>query len=159
MKHYLATLAGAVSVAAVLIIPAWAIDVQPGGKAGAAVTVGQATTDDDDEIIDRCECDGGPLEVIVVRVAGGTDPVRLDRIVGAVARTNDGVQVGTVIKADNNTGDNAIVVIVSVQDGALPVGRIAVRRTGFYYQDGIVIIDTTMADLLSSVQSAANAGA
>lgn len=160
MKHYLAMLAGAISVAALTFVPAWAIDVQPGGKGGASVTVGQATTDDDDEIIDRCECDGGPLESIVVRVAGGgTDPVRVDRVVGASARTSDGVAVGAVIKADNNTGDNAIVIIVRIDDDSLPMDRIAVRRTAFYYDDGIIIIDTSMADLLSSVQSAANAGA
>ncbi|MHA1559495.1 MAG: hypothetical protein ACTSWI_02350 [Alphaproteobacteria bacterium] len=159
MKHYLAMLAGVVSVTAVMFAPAWAIDVQPGGKGGASVTVGEATTDDGDEIIDRCECDGGPLEVIVVRVARGTDPVRIDRIVGASARTSDGVQVGVVIKADNNTGDNAIVIIVRVDDDALPMDRIAVRRTAFYYDEGVIVIDTSMADLLSSVQAAANAGA
>lgn len=160
MKHYLAMLAGAVSVAALTFVPAWAIDVQPGGKGGAAVTVGQAITDDDDETIDRCECDGGPLESIVVNIAGGgTDPVRVDRVVGASARTNDGFAVGAVIKADNNTGDNAIVIIVRVDDDSLPVDRIAVRRTAFYYDDGVIIIDTSMADLLSSVQSGANAGA
>ena len=159
MKHYLAMLAGAVSVATLVFAPAWAIDVQPGGKGGATVTVGQATTDDNDETIERCDCDGGPLEVIVVRVASGTDSVRIDRIVGASARTSDGVQVGAVIKADNNSGDNAIVIIVRVDDDALPMDRIAVRRTAFYYDDGIIVIDTSMADLLSSAQAAANAGA
>ena len=159
MRQKLAVLAGALSLIALTIMPASAIDVETGGRGGAAVTVGEATVDDDDVTIDRCECDGGPLERITIRVGGGTDEVAIDNIVGAVARTSDGETVGEVIRADNNTEDNAIVIIIEVADGALPVARIAVRRTAFYLDGSVIVIDTTMADLRQSIQSAVGAGA
>ena len=160
MKRYLGVLAAAVSLTLVAVVPASAIDAQPGGVGGAVATVGAATTDDDDETIDRCDCDGGPLERITVfDQGGGTEVVRIDRLVGAMARTSDGIQVGAIVRVTNNSGDNAIVILIQVRDDAMPVERFAVRRTGFYVDDGIVVIDTTLSDLTQSIQSAANAGA
>ena len=160
MKRYLGVIATAVSLAMIAIVPASAIDAQPGGIGGAVATIGAPTTDANDQTIDRCECDGGPLERITVfNQGGGTEVVRIDSLVGAVARTSDGVQIGTVVRVANNSGDNAIVLIVQVRDDAIPVERFAVRRTAFYVGGGIVTIDTTSGDLSQSVQAAANAGA
>lgn len=158
MKKYLALLTGAIALAAVTVVPAAAIDAQPGGRGGAVATIGAPVTDDDDETIDRCECDGGPLEAIVLPVeGGGTEVIRIDRVVNSVVRTTDGVEIGRVIRADNNNGDLAIVLIVQVNEGVLPADRIALRRTAFYIADGIVIIETTASDLASSIQGVAGA--
>lgn len=162
MRHQLVGLAGA-AVASVIfgIAAASAIDAEPGGGiiGRAEVTIGVATTDANDETIDRCDCDGGPLEAIVVRVSGGgEDTVRIDRIVGQTVRTNDGVAIGPVLNVTNK--GSAIVITVRVDDGVLgTVERIAVRRTGFYMEDGVVVIDTTMSDLSRSVDGVMNAGA
>jgi hypothetical protein len=162
MRHKLVSLAGA-AVALVFfgVLPASAIDAEPGGGiiGRAAVTIGEATTDGNDETVDRCDCDGGPLEAIVVRVSGGgEDTVRIDRIVGQTARTNDGVAIGLVLNVTNK--GSAIVITVRADGGVLgTVERIAVRRTGFYLEDGVVVIDTTMSDLRRSVDAIVNAGA
>ena len=160
MKQYLVGLTAALSIAALAIVPASAIEAQPGGgvAGGASVTIGQATTDENDQEVDRCECDGGPLEAIVVAVEGGGEAtVAVDRIVGQIARTNDGAEVGTVSNVTNR--EKAIVITIRVDDGVLgTVERIAVRRTAFYMADGVVVIDTSLSDLRSSV-SAAAAGA
>jgi len=47
--------------------PAFALDAQPGGRGDATVTVGAATVDQNDMVIERCECDGGPLQSIVAQ--------------------------------------------------------------------------------------------
>ena len=161
MKNLLAVAALAAGLAVIVMVPAAAIDVQPGGRGGAAVTVGEATTDDGDVVLDRCECDGGPLEAMEVYTqGGGTRTVRLERVTGTVIRTRDFVTVGMIIDVSNLTRDNAIVLVVRVDDGVLgTVERIAVRRTGFYWTDGGMIIDTTIGDLQSSVQSVGGAGA
>lgn len=160
MKRYLGVLAAAVSLTMIAIVPATAIDAQPGGIGGAVATIGAPTTDDDDQTIDRCECDGGPLERITVfGQGGGTELVRIDRLMGATVATTDGVEIGVIVRVSNNSGDNAIVLVVEVRGDAIPVERFAVRRTGFYVEGGGVTIDTTASDLAQSIQGAANAGA
>jgi hypothetical protein len=163
MKRYLAGLAAALSFAALAALPASAIDAQPGGGVigGAVVTVGQDVTDANDQTIDRCECDGGPLEAVVVNVeGGGTDTIRIDRIVGLAVRTSDGVDIGRVGNVTNLRVGTAIVATVMVDEGVLgTVERIAVRRTAFYIGDGVLVIETSLADLRSSVLAAAAAGA
>ena len=164
MKRLPAVLAGAGALLLLAFNSAWAVETQPGGPNGAVVTVGDPTTNDDDETIERCQCDGGPLEAITVHTDRGDDVVRIDQLVGRVARTNDGQRVGQVIKATNvnfNPGIGGIVLVVAVDDGLMgDVQRIAVRRTAFYYQDGVIIIETNMDDLRQSVSAgAAGAGA
>ncbi len=159
MKRYLGVVAAAVSLTMIAVVPASAIDAQPGGIGGAVATVGAPTTDDDDQTIDRCECDGGPLERITVfDQGGGTDVVRIDSLMGATVRTTDGTEIGVIVRVSNNSGDNAIVILVEVRGDALPVARFAVRRTGFYVDGGNVTIDTDAGDLAQSIQ-AAGAGA
>ena len=137
-------------------LPAAAIDAEPGGGiiGGATVTIGVATTDGNDDTVDRCECDGGPLEAIVVAVeGGGEETVAIDRLVGSTARTSDGVEVGPVINVTNKGA--AIVLTVRVDDGVLgTIERIALRRTAFYWADGAVVIETNIGDLRSSINSA-----
>ena len=161
MNRYLSGLLAALSIVALTALPAGAIDVQPGGGVigGATVTVGQAVTDANDQTIDRCECDGGPLEAVVVNVeGGGTETMRIDRIVGLAARSSDGVEVGRVINVTNLRVGGAIVVTVRVDGGVLgAVERIAVRRPAFYVGDGVLVIETSLGDLRSSVLAAAGA--
>jgi hypothetical protein len=154
-------LVAALSITALTGLPAAAIDVQPGGGVvgGATVTVGQATTDGNDQTIDRCECDGGPLEAVVVNVeGGGTASMRIDRIIGLTVRSSDGAAVGRVINVTNLRVGGAIAVTVGVEGGVLgTVERIAVRRTAFYVGAGVLVIETSLDDLRSSVLAAAGA--
>lgn len=154
-------IAGAATVLLALVVtPALAIDAQPGGRGGAAATIGAPVTDADDQEIDRCECNGGPLEEVeLFRSGGGTRTTDIEDIIGAVVETRDGVVVGTVTRMGNNSGDGAILIYVLVEPGVLgDVERINVRRTGFYW-DGQPIIDTTIGDLRNSVEDAVAAGA
>ncbi len=161
MSRYLTGLLAALSIAALAALPAAAIDVQPGGGVigGATVTVGQDATDANDQTIDRCDCDGGPLEAVVVNVeGGGTATMRIDRIIGLTARSSDGAEVGRVINVTNLRVGGGIVVTVSVNGGVLgTVERIAVRRTAFYVGAGVLVIETSLDDLRSSVLAAAGA--
>jgi hypothetical protein len=161
MSRYLTGILAAISLAALAAWPAAAIDVQPGGGVvgGATVTVGQDVTDANDQTIDRCDCDGGPLDAVVVKVeGGGTQTIRIDRLVGLVARSSDGAEVGRVINVTNLRVGGGIVVTVQVNGGVLgAVERIAVRRTAFYFGSGAVVIETSLDDLRSSVLAAAGA--
>ncbi len=157
----LTKIAGAAAIVlAFVVTPAAAIDVQNGGRAGAAVTVGEAVTDQNDETLDRCECNGGPLEEVeLFRRGGGTRTTDVEDIDGAIVETTDGVLVGTVIGMGNNSGDNAILIYVEVEAGVLgDVERINVRRTGFFWDDHPVI-NTTIGDLRDSIDDALAAGA
>lgn len=159
MKRLPAVLAGAGALMLVAFSQAWAIDTQPGGPAHAVVTVGAATTDDNDTTVDRCECDGGPLEAITVHTRGRDEVVRRDRLEGQPIVTTDGIRVG-LITAVSNTDHEAIVLIVQLDAGVIgDFTRIAVRRTAFYYDDGAIILNTTMSDLSASVTAGAAAGA
>lgn len=160
MRRLPAVLAGAGALLLLAFNSAWAIDTQPGGPNHAAVTVGAAVTDANDMTVDRCECDGGPLEAIMVHTRGADQAVRRDRLVGQPITTSDGVRVGQ-ITAVTNTDHEAIVIIVQLDEGVIgDVTRIALRRSAFYYDDGAVIIDATLADLSASVMAgAAGAGA
>lgn len=148
--------------AIVATIPAAAIDAQPGGRAGAVATIGEDKLDAGDVVVNRCECDGGPLEAIEVRTQnGGTRTVRIDEMEGTVIRTNDvvAVEVGTVFGIGNADGDIAITIMVLVKEGVLGAAeRIAVRRTGFYWTPTGLVIDAGIADLERSVAAAAAAG-
>lgn len=132
--------------------PALAIDVQAGGRANAFATIGEAVTDENDQELDRCECEGGPLEEIEAQTGrGGWDAVPRDDFSGATVKTDDGTTIGTVIGMGNLSEDDAIVIYVRVEGGVLgDIERLNLRRTGFYWDDGVVI-DTTLADLESSL--------
>jgi hypothetical protein len=144
--------------------PAFAIDVQPGGRGAAVVTVGGPTVDRNDELIERCECDGGPLQQIVVfKTGGGSDIVRIDRLTAQILHTNDLTPqtVGAIYEVTNllGAGENAIVLLVAVRDNVLgTVQTIAVRRTAFTWSaEGGAVLNTSLADLQASVRSAAPA--
>ncbi len=160
MKNLKAVIAGAAVLVLLAANSAWAVATQPGGPNSSTVTIGNPVTDGNDVQIDRCECDGGPLEAITVHTDRADAVVRIDRLVGQIARTSDGIRVGNIVHA-TNTEHDAIVLVIQLDDGLIgTVQRIAVRRTAFYYSDGVVIIDTTMADLQQSVLAgAAGAGA
>ncbi len=155
MKRLPAVLAGAGMLLVLAFNPAWAIDAQPGGPSHATATIGAPTTDDNDVTVDRCECDGGPLEAITVHTRSRDEVVRRDRLEGQPIVSSDGVRVG-LVTAVSNTDHEAIVLIVQLEDGLIgDFVRIAVRRTAFYYDDGAIVINTTMADLAASVTAAA----
>jgi hypothetical protein len=144
--------------------PAFAIDVQAGGRGGAAVTVGAATVDRNDQIVERCECDGGPLQEIVVnKTGGGTVIARIDRLTAQTLRTNDLTPqtVGQIFQVTNllGAGENAIVILVAVRNNILgTIQTIAVRRTAFTWTpENGAILTTSLADLQASVRSYAPA--
>ena len=153
MKQDLLKVAAAFAMlVAFVATPALAIDVQAGGRANAFATIGEAVTDENDQELDRCECEGGPLDEIEAHTrSGGWTAVARDDFSDASVKTTDGTVIGTVIGMGNMSGDNAIVIYVRVEGGVLgDIERLNIRRTGFYWADGVVI-DTTLADLESSL--------
>lgn len=165
MKHFLSVAVVAAALAFAAVSPAAAIDVQAGGRGGAEVTVGAPTVDRNDVVIDRCECDGGPLLQITVHTSGADRVVPIDRITAQLIRTTDPVPavIGAVYQVTNmlGAGENAIVLLVSVRDNVLgAVQTIAVRRSAFIWTDSGPVLNTTMADLRASIERAmAGAGA
>jgi hypothetical protein len=158
MKRLAGSLAGG-ALLFLVVGAAWAVPTQPGGPFGSDVTVGEPITDDNDTTIDRCECDGGPLEEIVVHTDRDDEVVGLDRLNSQIAFTNDGVRVGRIVKV-TNAAHEAIVIVIQLDEGLIgDLQRIAVRRTAFYYDDGAIIITTTMDDLQQSVLAGAEAAA
>lgn len=142
--------------------PAFAIDAQPGGRGEAVVTIGAATVDRNDQVVERCECDGGPLQEIVVnKTGGGTVIARIDRLTGQLLRTSDTSPqtVGAIFSVTNllGGGENAIVLLVAVRDNVLgTVQNIAVRRTAFTWSvETGAVLNTSLADLQASVRAAA----
>lgn len=159
MKRLISAALAAIGLVLAIASPAAAIDVQPGGRGGAEFTLGAVVIDRNDMQIDRCECDGGPLQEIVVHTPdGGGTIVRIDRLTAQLIRTNDQtpVVIGAIYEVTNLLGvdaDNAIVLLVAVRDGALgPVQTIAVRRSAFSWTlEGGAVLNAGIAEIRAAV--------
>jgi hypothetical protein len=154
LRSSLALAAGWVAVVA-MVTPTWAITVTPAGFAQADVTIGDDVVDADDIIVKPCDCEpvANPGVFRVYNSGGSLVRVHYEIVEGTTITTTDGTAVGTILSVQND-GRKQILLIVAVNAGVLgAVDRIAIRRTGFYWSGSSAVIDTTLADLRSSIQA------
>ncbi|MCW5713290.1 MAG: hypothetical protein KIT43_02070 [Bauldia sp.] len=155
LRPSLVLAAGWVAIVA-MATPTWAITVTPAGWAQADATIGEDVIDDNDIVVKPCDCEpvANPGVFRVYNSGGSLVRVHWENVEGTTITTTDGTAVGTVLSVQND-GRNQILLIVGVEGGVLgAVDRIAVRRNAFYWTGSAAVIDTTLADLRSSIQAA-----
>lgn len=136
-----------------MVASAAAIEVTVGNFANAQVTIGQDVVDANDIIVKPCDCEpvANPGQFKVFRQNGQLVTIHYALIEGTVITTTDGVAIGTILSVQND-GRKQILLVVSVEGGVLgSVTRMNVRRNAFYWTGASAVIETTLADLRSSI--------